>query len=213
MRITGTDARQHSEPRDLLRCTFPRGGGRSLLPAPYAANILEPNNNSYASGAEAVIKFIFSWVMLMPVSVIISGKLLSEVLKLRVRSKQLFGIERRVAGVSFEIQATDNEVILGFTGFIITLMVIAVPLGHRAYDLFREQFGIDPGQFTSLCILSSLSTVIWTFILYVIQTVSGKIGKTTTDPVAAEHKELIGMLSRGETLSEEEKEDDAESAE
>src|SRR5688500_8373310 len=124
--------------------------------------IILDNPSAAYDHLEKAIKFIFSWVVLMPISVIIGGKLLAQVLKLNVRSTQLFKI---TIPRLFIIQATDSEVIMGFTGFIITLVLIAVPAGPTAYAMFVKQFGVDPGHFNSLCVLSSFATVMWTFAL------------------------------------------------
>jgi len=141
---------------------------------------------------EIAIKFLFSWVVLMPICVIIGGKILAKILKLTFTTSQLFKI---TIPRMFVIQATDNEVIMGFTGFIITLVLIGVPAGPRAYHMVRDQFGIDPGHFNSLCVLSSFSTVIWTFVLYVLLFVAGRIKESAPDPIADEHEQLIDRLS------------------
>jgi hypothetical protein len=154
------------------------------------------NSDSQVGGYEQIetaIKFLFSWAVLMPICVIIGGKLLAKVLKLTFTTTQLFKI---TIPRMFVIQATDNEVIMGFTSFIITLVLIAIPAGPRAYLMFREQFGIDPGHFNSLCVLSSFSTVIWTFALYVLLFVAGRLKASTPDPIAEEHEKLIDQLSR-----------------
>ena len=154
--------------------------------------IILDNPSAAYDQLEKAIKFIFSWVVLMPIAVIIGGKLLAQVLKLNVRSTQLFRI---AIPRMFEIKATDSEVIMGFTGFIITLVFIAVPAGPKAYNLFRTQFGVDPGHFNSLCVLSSFATVIWTFALYLLLLLTGKLREATPDPIATEHEELIDRLS------------------
>jgi hypothetical protein len=109
-----------------------------------------------------VVKFIFSWVILLPIAVIVSGKLLSARLKLSVSSEQIFKIA--ILRVLI-IQATGAEVVLGLTGFIATLAFVGLFGGKPAYYLFRDRFGVDPGQFNSLCVLSSFALVIWTIAL------------------------------------------------
>src|SRR5437588_11438677 len=107
-------------------------------------------------------KIIFSWAILMPIAVIISGKILSQPLKLPVTTQQKFTVPiPRI----LHLQANDGEVILGFAGFFITLLVIALVGGTSAYTIFKTDFGIDPGHFNSICILSSFITVIWSMLL------------------------------------------------
>lgn len=113
------------------------------------------------------IKTIFSWVILMPISVIISGKLLSQPFRLTVGPDEFFTVP--IPKILF-IRATGSEVIFGFTGFIITLLLLGLLAGPSAYVTFRSRFGLDPGQFNSLCILSSFITVIWSTMIWLVFT-------------------------------------------
>ena len=134
------------------------------------------------------IKFVFSWVILMPVAVIVSGKLLAQRFKLVSNADDIFRIPIR--GL-FVIEAKNDEVVLGFSGFLLTLFIIAVAAGHIVYDLFKYQFGVDPGQFNSLCVFSSFATVLWTAILYVLTaTKSGPL-----QSVQQEHNALIKSIA------------------
>jgi hypothetical protein len=134
------------------------------------------------------LKLIFSWAILMPIAVIVSGKLLAQRFNLRTRTKQLFRIP--VIGV-FDVQANDDEVILGFSGFITTLFLVSILAGKAVYHLFRVQFGIDPGHFNCLCIFSSFATVVWTLAVFIF----GGGGRGPLAPVRDEHAELIEQLS------------------
>lgn len=121
-------------------------------------------NDEHITAATAFIKFIFSWVILLPIAIIVSGKFLTKPIFFSVNTKQLFKIEIGI----LKIQATDEEVILGFAGFIITLFVSAMYGGKDVYELVKGRFGIDPGQFNSLCIFSSFSMVVWSCALFFI---------------------------------------------
>jgi hypothetical protein len=138
-----------------------------------------------------VFKWIFSWVILMPIAVIISGTLLAKRFRFDVASRQHFIIP--IPKV-LRMEATDEEVILGFAGFFITLVIIALSCGQGVYVLFRSQFGIDPGQFNSLCILSSFITVIWSVIIWL----TDKARTALPDPSALERDELILRLGKDE---------------
>lgn len=124
---------------------------------------------------EVIIRFVFSWIILMPISVIITGKLLAKPIKFSVTSKQVFQIPLRI----LIIQATGGEVVLGFTGFIITLFILGVADGPDAYALVKTNFGIDPGQFNSLCMLSSFITVAWSFALFLLHSVFSGTGASS----------------------------------
>lgn len=120
---------------------------------------------------EQSVKSIFSWIVLMPISIIISGKLLAKSIKFTVTSKQIF----RIRLIILDIQATDGEVILGFTGFIISLLLIGIFSGKAAYELVKINFGIDPGQFNAICMLTSFITVAWSFVIFFLyKLMSGK---------------------------------------
>ena len=108
---------------------------------------------------------LFSWAVLMPIAVIVSGKLLAKPIKFSVDSEQSFKISIKL----LNIQATGGEVILGFTGFFITLFGFGTFGGKEIYNLVKDNYGIDPGHFNSLCMFSSFTTVIWSaavFLLY-----------------------------------------------
>ena len=139
----------------------------------------------------------------MPVAVIVSGKMLAIRFRLTVQDKQWLKIPLPYVA---KIQATGAEVILGFSGFFLTLFVITVPAGRIVYEMFRYQFGIDPGQFNSLCIFSSFATVVWSSIAYALSaTKSGPLSG-----VSDEHKKLIEDLS--ENSEEEDKNESPPSA-
>lgn len=120
--------------------------------------------NEVLEKLETLIKFIFSWVILMPIALIVSGKFIAQPIPLKVNSKQLFKISLGM----LVVEATDDEVIYGFTGFIITFLLVAIIGGKDAYALVKNNFGVDAGQFNSLCILSSFSTVLWSFLLFIL---------------------------------------------
>ncbi len=60
------------------------------------------------------LKFIFSWIVLMPIAIIISGRYLGQLFKLPGRRKQFFQIS--IPHV-ISIRAQDDEVIFGFSLF------------------------------------------------------------------------------------------------
>lgn len=136
------------------------------------------------------LKFIFSWVILMPTAVVMSGKFLSQAFKLSGDASQHFVIP---IPPFFRVEARNHEVTLGLGAFILTLLAVGLVAGRFAYQVFRTQFGIDPGHFNSLCILSSFLTVAWAILLYVLLVVlrSGGVG----DEAVKEHAELIDDLS------------------
>lgn len=143
--------------------------------------------NPPLNGLTDAISYIFSWVILMPIAVIVSGKLMAQRLKLVSSSKQLFKIP--IPGV-LTIQARNDEVILGFAGFLVTLVVVGFIGGPTAYKLMIERFGIDPGHFNSLCVVSAFLTVLWSFVVFIVSSGGGG------GDFSKEHEELINELAQ-----------------
>jgi hypothetical protein len=131
-----------------------------------------------------ILRAIFSWGVLMPIAVIVSGIFLSKPFRLQVESQQQFRIP---IPKIFHLEATGGEVILGFAGFILTLVPLGLIGGQSIYNFFKVQFGIDPGQFNSLCVLSSFITVIWSVALWLIHKALTK----PRDPVTSKRDEQI----------------------
>src|ERR1017187_251382 len=106
--------------------------------------------------------FIFSWVVLLPTCVILSGKFLSSVFPMRGISKTTL----RIPLWLFRIEAQNDEVVLGLTAFIVTLGIVALSGGEGFYRYAAGHFGIDPGQFHTLCFASAVITVAWSVTLW-----------------------------------------------
>ena len=137
------------------------------------------------------LRFVFSWVILMPVSVIIAGKLLARVLRVGGQSEEFFGVN---IPKLFRLHARNDEVVLGFTLFIITLLVTALSAGRAIYHLFVRDFGIDPGQFNSICVLSSFLDVALSGIVFVVLD-KGSGVRSKAKSAAVERDNLITDLS------------------
>jgi hypothetical protein len=140
-----------------------------------------------------IFKAIFSWAILMPIAVIISGQFLSQPFKLPVDSNQSFGVP---IPKILNLKAIGGEAVLGFASFIITLLATALIGGKGAYLMFVNRFGVDPGHFNSLCVLSSFLTVMWTFALWLLTLLVAKAHRQAPDPVTVKRDELINELSK-----------------
>jgi len=119
-----------------------------------------------ADGQESLttaVKFIFSWVILLPIAVIVTGKLLNQRMKLQAGSGQLFRIP--VKGV-LTIQSTGAEVILGFACYLILMLGIGALVGAHVELWVKQQFGIEPGQFYALGFVTSLGSVALSFAIF-----------------------------------------------
>lgn len=133
---------------------------------------------------------IFSWAVLMPISVIVSGKFLGTCVRLGDDPKQLFRIS--IFGI-IRIEATNNEVTLGFTGFICVFLFTGFVGGHAAYRTFCSNFGVDPGQWNALCVLSALFLVVCSVLVYMLVRVS-RFRSSAFASQAAKHRDLLDSL-------------------
>jgi len=113
------------------------------------------------------IKLVFSSFVLMAISVIIGGKLLGNNLMLPVGDADDDFFDIRIPYL-FRLRGTKSQVILGFTAFVITLVVVGFGGGKSVYESFKNNFGLDPGQWLSICTVSAFLTVIWTSLVYVV---------------------------------------------
>lgn len=151
------------------------------------------NQNTVYDQIEQAVKFIFSWVILMPIAVIVGGKFLSQVLPQFTGAKQLLRIA--VKGI-MEVAATDNEVIYGFGGFILTLFIVSVYGGNEVYPLVKSKFGIDPGHFNSLCVFCSFANVVWSFGIFIMNTIFVRIYRLIKGDTSAERDRLLDQIAK-----------------
>lgn len=103
-----------------------------------------------------IATLIFSWALVMPVAVILSGKFLAKVLFVSCRPMERLRIH--VPRIFF-LEATGTELVLGMTGFIVFFFAAGLCAGPQVHALFLRNFGIDPGRWNALCVFSSLSTL------------------------------------------------------
>jgi hypothetical protein len=132
--------------------------------------------------------FFFSGLLLAAVAIIFGGHWLSNCLNITKTPNALFRIP--IPGF-FTVEARGNEVGLGITGFVITLLSITVPAGPSAYAMVQKNIGIDLGQFNSLCVLSAFVTLVWTFLVYMLV----KRPWGSPDPLVEEQKRRLDEIS------------------
>lgn len=138
------------------------------------------------------VKLIFSWIVLMPIAVIVSGKLLAQVLKIPRQQKQLFQI--KIPGV-LTVRAQNDEVVIGFALFLCTFFITALIAGRGVYQLFVDRFGIDLGQFTSLCVFCSFQAVLFSSLTLVGTRVLSKY-RQATDSIVKERDAIVESIAR-----------------
>jgi hypothetical protein len=141
----------------------------------------------------AVLEFVFSWMVLLAIGVIVTGKLLTQRFRPDVGAGQLFRIPLK--GL-FTIEATGPEVILGFTWYLICLLSLGTVVGRDVQTWVKAHFGIDPGQFNALGFMSSLLSVTTSFIVYLLFGAPQHLGR---DSALAEHDKVVNELTRKHT--------------
>ena len=132
---------------------------------------------------QPILTALLTWVFLAAISIIISGKLISQRLPIGIQDEATFVIPLLI----FKIRARGEEVTTGFVAFILSLIVRIFLGGASAYTLFKEQAGVDIGQWNSLCVIASfLSLLVATVICIVVPFFKGT--------------PLINQQDRNETL-------------
>jgi hypothetical protein len=138
-----------------------------------------------------VVKAVFSWVILMPIAVMVSGKLVGQTIKLSGQRGQLFQVKLPKV---ITIAARDDEVILGFTMFLIALMVSGLSAGAAIYRFMVADFGIDPGQFDALCVFSSFVVVAASVLLFLLSRGAARL-RRRADPRFRRFENTIEKLA------------------
>jgi hypothetical protein len=135
-----------------------------------------------------LIEFLFSGLVLAYVAIIVSGKLLASAFP----GRRLPGQSLRLPLFIMNFQAENDEVIFGMTSFILTLLLTAFLGGPDFYFLFVKRFGLDAGQFNTLCIASAFFSVIWSASLYVL---TARLSRPA-DAYGAEHEEMLKKIQQ-----------------
>jgi hypothetical protein len=140
------------------------------------------------------LKFIFSWIILLAIGVIVSGKLLAQKFKFEAGTGQLFRIP--IKGI-LTIEATGAEVVLGFTFYLICVLLLGITFGAGLQPWVKVHFGIDPGQFNALGFLSSLAAVAISAAIFLLS----KIPPPAADTKAVRRRNKIVEQITAEKLS------------
>jgi hypothetical protein len=159
--------------------------------SPCATGRIKDDSTEVLSDA---LKFIFSWVVLLSISVIVSGKLLALIpgFKLAGQEEQKFQV--KLPGV-LNLWAKDQEVTLGFALFLVQFFLIGIFAHHMVYRIIQADFGINLGQFNAICAFSAFSSVFLSSMVLLMLAAAGWI-RGRTDPVLREHASEIDRISR-----------------
>lgn len=138
------------------------------------------------------VKFIFSWIIVLPAAAIIAGKLLTKPIPFSTNTKQVLKIPLYI----FKLEATDGEVIVGFTALLITLFFVGIIGGKDVHSIVQDNFGVDPGQFHAIFFFSALLTVIWASAIFLLHHF-GKLSRSSSFSDNGEkHANIIENLAK-----------------
>jgi hypothetical protein len=142
---------------------------------------------SWMDRLSSLITFIFSWIILLAVGVIVSGIFFAKVFPIKGFTGGTFKIPLFI----FNLEAHDDEVVLGLTSFLTTLLICALLGGASLYHFTVERFGIDPGQFHMLCFVSALINALLSCTVWILFSV---LRSNTQDRAKAEAQAVILKL-------------------
>ncbi len=119
---------------------------------------------SVAAAVQGLIVVILSWMVLVALAIIISGKLVVKRFPFGLKDDALFSIPLHY----FKIKATGDEVSVGFLLFILSLGLAVIFGGVPAYQFFRQQAGIDIGQWNSLCVIACFFSLLFATFVFLL---------------------------------------------
>jgi hypothetical protein len=119
--------------------------------------------------SKEVLGFVFSWIVLLGIGVIVSGKLAGQHFILGFSDEDSFSINV----VAFRIRARGDEVSLGFLFFFLCLGLVVIFGGADAYTYFKSHAGIDIGHWNSICVISSFLSIVVAVVLWIMRAMFG----------------------------------------
>lgn len=104
----------------------------------------------------SVVGTVFSTAALTAIAVLFSGKLIARRIRINLPETDVFSLNLGI----LRIRAQGDEVACGFLMFILAVAATAAVGGEPAYLFFKSRSGIDLGQWSSLCAIAGLVSVI-----------------------------------------------------
>lgn len=147
---------------------------------------------------QTVLIFLFSWVVLLGISVIVTGKIAARHFSMGIDLSDEFKINIYI----INIKARGDEVSLGFLIFSVFLFLTILIGGADAYAFFRSRSGIDIGHWNSLCMVASFLSLIFSACLIIYFRVSSH------GPIIspADRKELMEQIKNTIDQADDDKE-------
>ena len=156
-----------SPPNSTEHCLFDCLQLSSLLGEKMDMDSALPKMGDVIADAQALLTFVFSWIVLLGIGVIVSGKLTAQHIVLGLGEDDLFSINL----VAFRIRAKGDEVSLGFVLYFFCLVAVIVLGGPEAYTILKERAGLDIGHWNSICVIASFLSIISAALLRIMRPV------------------------------------------
>lgn len=117
---------------------------------------------------EEIIVFIFSWIVVLPICVVLTGKFLSQVFDYKVKNDDLFAIN-----VYFlRIKAEKSEVMIGFGVYLLVFFTNLLFAKEYPLSVLNDGAGLKLTKWNAVCLFSALcSSSIATLVFIVINLV------------------------------------------
>jgi hypothetical protein len=140
--------------RGALNATLIELGEVTVGPQTLKIGKVTTDSTSAGDVVAHVTTIFFTGPVLAIVAIVACGKWLGMLFVLPQSRDDTFGPS--IPGfISFK--ATGQEALLGLTGFALTLVVIGVTVRGQIGPFVEKDFGLNIGQFVSLCFASSLA--------------------------------------------------------
>jgi hypothetical protein len=155
------------------------------------SNLKEKTGSITTEEWMSYIRFFFNVFVLGFISIIISGKLLTQIPACKIKAlkgKQIMNINILI----LRLKATDDEVIIGLAAFLSVLFIIGLFVGDSMKLFFNNHYGTELSQFETICIFSSFCTLFISFILKVL------LSSKNNDPYDKNYNDMIDKLSKKE---------------
>jgi hypothetical protein len=139
---------------------------------------------------------VVPWMALLP-GIFLSGLLLHRIPPCRMADRRGSAVHLRI-GSRYRMAAIGNDVVFGLGMFISWLFLFGLTVGRHVYAIVKMNWGIDIGQFSSICTFSMVCSVFISFAVYILYLCVNYL-RRRSDPILARQAakyEQIGEMRK-----------------
>lgn len=133
------------------------GGGEMDFPASRASEAAANESSNTGAAVTHIAAVFFTGPILAIVAIVACGKWLGMLFALPQPQTDSFG--PNIPGF-MNFKAKGPEALLGLTAFILTVAAFGLTIRGHIGPFVKDDFGLDIGQFVSLCFVSSLTILL-----------------------------------------------------